>query len=85
MYAQTRLSVDLHALCVLCVWQVQSKRHIAQPNNGFLLELADLEVELLGFSSVASSTAKMWNFREFNKQRKRYKVAPQRPKQCIIM
>jgi Dual specificity phosphatase, catalytic domain len=79
------VSVLVFDHCIAMGAQVQKKRHIAHPNDGFLLELANLELELLGASSVATVRDKIWDFVEWNKKRRKVKAAPERPKSCVVM
>jgi hypothetical protein len=74
--------LDTRAVCP----QVQKLRFVAQPNNRFLLALATLEVRLFGWSSVATSADKQWNFLEWNRIKSTVAVAPARPRAvCVIM
>lgn len=46
--------------------QVQRRRPIIHPNEGFLFALAQYELDLFGSSSVAGSGDKRWNFYKWN-------------------
>ncbi|KAJ0396028.1 hypothetical protein ATCC90586_007015 [Pythium insidiosum] len=48
---------------------VRSRRSLVQPNEGFRLQLARLEMALFGSSSVATTQDKDWNFFEWNEMK----------------
>ena len=65
--------------------QVIKKRFLAEPNPGFRLALAELEIELFGTSSVAKTDNKLWHFPQWNRKKRDVLIAPARPKTCSIM
>lgn len=74
-YMMERLRVKLSD----AIQQVAAARRICRPNNGFLLMLANMEVDSMFASSVATSQDPLWNFYAFNRIKRRLPVASKRP------
>lgn len=55
---------------------VLARRPTVRPNNGFLYQLAMLELHVFGNSSVATTKDRLWNFFEWNSRRRSVPVAP---------
>lgn len=62
---------------------IRRRRSIAEPNHGFLLALAEVEVEMQGCSSVARSKDKLWAFGAWQRRADKVPVAPTRPTRCL--